>query len=747
MNMIEINNGVFLLNTKDTSYLFRKDMYGHLEHLYYGSSCKISDAEAFSYKKRIGHGTTVAYDENKDFFTMDSLPQEFPTYGCGDFNEAAIEIDCHPSFTCDFLFDSYEILHEDCKIDNLPSSYGSDEVLLLHLKDEVNHLSLDLYYTIYYEENVITRRSVLFNHSDKEYTLHKFMSFGMDLCEKDLVLMNLHGAWDSEAHIEEKEILRGTYISSSRVGFSSAKNNPAFLIKKKDTDEEHGKAWGFNLVYSGNHYSSVSYNEYGFCRILSGISPERFHLPLKAGASFSSPEAVLTYSDEGLNKLSQNFHSFINEHIVRSDWKKKERPILINSWEGFGFDFHKEDLINKLAVNARDLGMELFVLDDGWFGRRENDTKGLGDYDCNLEKIPGGLSSLSKEVHDLGLLFGLWVEPEAINIDSALYEAHPEYALHEEDRPYFLGRHELLMDLTNREVRDYIVDQVSALIDENQIDYIKWDMNRMMNAVSGTCNHEYIKGLYEVLERIFTPRPHVLFESCASGGNRFDPGMLCYSPQIWASDDTDPIERLEIQKGLSYFYPVSVMGAHVSASPHSQTLRHTPLETRFSVAAYGCLGYELDLSELSEAEKEEIRNQICFYKEHRHDFQFGTFYRITKEEDLSFEVKGENTIVTKFRKQKNAVPFYDRLHACGLEKEETYQILSRTYFFEADRYGKHIPSKDPEKNESNQQEYEASGAALKEGILLEPLCLGTGYNEKIRIPLDYGSDMYVITKK
>ncbi|MBO4358557.1 MAG: alpha-galactosidase [Erysipelotrichaceae bacterium] len=741
--------------------MFRVNKYGHLEHLHYGGKITMEDVDALSYKKYILNGMTVAYDRKDDAYSLDSLPQEYASYGTGDFNEASIEIDSGESFTCDFTFDAYDLVEGNVPIKGLPSSYGAEQTLIIHMKDKVNGLKLDLYYAVYPEENVIGRRAVLTNGSGKAYTLHKLMSYCVDLIEDDLVLMDFSGAWDKEMHPNDRKLTQGTCVISSRTGFSSNKNNPGFIIKKSNTREDTGKAWGFNLVYSGNHYSSINKNEYALHRIQGGISPERFYLKLKAGDSFETPEAVMTYSGNGLNKLSQNFHAFINEHIVRSDWKKKERPVLINSWEGFGFKFKKDDLINKLAKNAVKLGMELFVLDDGWFGRRNDDKRGLGDYDCNLKKIPGGISSLSEEIHKLGMLFGIWVEPEAINIDSKLYEKHPEYALTESDREMLFGRNELLMDLTNPDVRDYIVENVSKLIDDNDVDYIKWDMNRHMNAVSGTYNHEYIKGLYDVLDRIFTPRPHVLLESCSSGGNRFDLGMLCYSPQIWASDDTDAIERIDIQKGLSYLYPLSSIGAHVSASPHMQTLRKTPLETRFNISAYGCLGYELDLSLLSPIDKAEIKRQISYYKKHRKTFQYGTFYRIDEEEPYEvFQASGAETILTKFRRIVHAVPVYDKLYVRGLDEDKTYDIESKPYLHNLRQFGHLVNFVSPVKingeghlmtavsklkgMEASFQEYTASGAALKEGICLNPLFMGTGYNDKIRIPLDYGSDMYEI---
>lgn len=725
MDYIQVKNNVFLINTKNTSYIFRVNKYKHLEHIHYGDRVLIGDADALSFKKTIPHGTTVNYDKNNNIYTLDSLPQEYSSYGTGDFNEASIEIGKEGSYTCDFRFASFEIKKGSKKIKTLPSSYGASQTLIVRLKDSVNGLSLDLYYSVYPNEDTISRRAVLKNSGTSEVVLHKMMSYCIDFIENDLSLLALYGAWDKEAHVSETDINRGTLTLGSRVGFSSAKNNPAFIIKKKGTREDSGRAWGFNLVYSGNHYSSVSKNEYGLHRIQSGISFERFHKRLLPNEVFETPEAVMTFSDCGLNKLSQNFHKFINNHIVRSDWKNKERPVLINSWEGFGFDIDKSKLL-ALAKTAASLGIELFVLDDGWFGRRNSDKAGLGDYDCNLSKIPGGLSSLSAQIHKLGMKFGVWVEPEAISIDSNLYAQHPEFALMEKGRPLFLGRNELLMDLSNPEVKDYIVENVSKLIDENHVDYIKWDMNRMMNGVSGEYNHDYIKGLYEVLDRIFTPRPWVLLESCASGGNRFDLGMLCYSPQIWASDNTDPIDRIDIQKGLSYFYPLSCIGAHVSAVPHSQSIRITPLETRFNVSAYGCLGYELDLNKLSSQERSSIKKQIAFYKKYRKTFQYGDFYRIDDENNYdAFEVSGPDIIYTKFRKSLGSVPEFDKVYVKNIYNDKVYQLSER----------------------SSLRKYVSSGAALKEGLCLDPLYLGTGINKRVRCPLDYGSDMFIIKKK
>ena len=758
MKNITFINNTFHLKTHHSSYVFKISEYGHLEHIHYGYLVSDLDASALSLKRNIAYGDQILYKDNTHY-SLDIVPTEFPSYGRGDFNSSAIEVIVNGSYTTDFIYDSYEIKDGDIKINGLPSSYGAEETLIIHLKDEVAKLDLDLYYAIFPVENIITRRAILINHNDK-CILNKLMSFSLDLYEDDLSFMELRGAWNKETHSIFKQLKEGKYIIESNVGFSSSKNNPAFLIKRNNTTYDDGDAWGFNLVYSGNHYSSIEKNEYGITRIQSGINPNRFTCVLEKEETFETPELVLNYNNRGLNGLIYNFHNFINRHIVRSEWKLKERPILINSWEGFGFKFNKFDLL-RLARTAKQLDMELFVLDDGWFGRRSDDTKGLGDYDHNEDKLPGGIKALSEEIHNLGMMFGIWVEPEAISIDSKLYEEHPEYALREKNREDVFGRHELLMDLTNPDVRDYIVEKVSNLIDENNIDYIKWDMNRNLTGVSGLYTHNYIKGLYEVFDRIFTSRPHVLFESCSSGGNRFDLGMLCYSPQIWASDDTDPIERLKIQKGLYYFYPQSTIGAHVSASPHSQTLRRTPLETRFHVASIGALGYELDLTQLSNIEKEDIKNQIAYYKKHRKTFQYGHLY-LFEDNDLReiFEVKTSETIVANIRKLYYAAPNIEKLYVKGLDDDKNYVVESRDYQLNIKQFGNLINYILPIKVNSegviinevskrmgmkaSKQVYRASGKALRAGIILNSLFLGTGHNDELRLPLDFGSDMYLI---
>ena len=482
----------------------------------------------------------------------------------------------------------------------------------------------------------------------------------------------------------------------------------------------------------------------------------------------------MTFSDRGFNGLSANFHDFVNNNIVRGAWKNVERPVLINNWEACFFKFDRAKLL-KLAKRAKSLGVELFVLDDGWFGARDSDTAGLGDYDVNLKKLPGGLEEFADSIEKLGMKFGLWFEPESVNTDSELYRAHPDWAIKPPIGEPCFGRNQLLLDLTRQEVRDYIVENVGRTLDSAKISYVKWDMNRHMSDAyspllsnQGEFSHRYIMGLYEVLGRIFTPRPHILFESCSSGGNRFDLGMLCYSPQVWASDDTDPIERLDIQGGLSYLYPQSTMGAHVSAAPHQQTLRDTPLSTRFNVAAFGVLGYELELKYMTSAELKELRGQIAFYKKHRKTLQYGRFYRFDehKANKLHWQVSskdGKEHIVGHFQKLCTASEGYDTLSVHGLEPSAKYHLVCKRQSLFVKRLGglvKHVMpvELDPDgfvlrtanklfTMPDGAEDFTASGAALMSGVGLNNQFLGTGYNERLHMFGDFGSALYTIKKE
>jgi alpha-galactosidase len=595
------------------------------------------------------------------------------------------------------------------------------------------------------------------------------MSLMVDLYDERFRMLTLDGSWIKEAHLHERPVEYGITVNSSTTGASSNRHNPGFILAEGDAMQDTGRVFGFNLVYSGNHYGSAEKSEFDLVRISLGINPHCFDWTLGQNECFETPEAVMTFSGRGFNGMSQNMHAFINNHIVRGDWKNRERPVLLNNWEACFFDFNEASLL-QLAKSAKELGIELFVLDDGWFGARNHDRAGLGDYTVNLKKLPHGLKGLSERIRDLGLGFGLWFEPEMVNPDSELYRAHPEYAIRHPARKPVLGRNQLVLDLCRPEVRDYIVQNVGAIIDEAQLTYVKWDMNRhIAEGYSPTLQnqgefyHRYILGLYDILGRIFGPRPHVLLESCSSGGNRFDLGMLCFSPQVWSSDDTDPIERLKIQEGLSYLYPPAAMGAHVSQTPHQQTLRDTPLSTRFHAACFGCLGYELDLKYLTPEEKKDVAEQITFYKEYRRVFQYGAFSRLktykTNKVIWQSVAEDQKTAVTGFfQTLASAAESGDRLTVAGLT-EGMYKVRTRPQRLYLERFGGLVNHILPVKLNPNGlvlhtanklksldncvEEYVCSDAALGAGIPLSNQFSGTGYNENVRMLGDFGSDLYI----
>lgn len=748
MEAIVIKDNVFALHTVHTTYIFRADQFSHLEHIHYGAHADIADVEALQLKNTVPYGDSVTVDESGKM-CLDSIPLEWSGNGRGDFRPSPISCRKDGSTTSDFLYDSYEIIEGTVPADGLPSSYGAEKTLIIHMRDSIMHADLDLYYSVYPQEDIITRRAVIINHGE-DLCIHRMMSYSLDLNEEDLVLMTFKGQWAGEVHLTETELVNGTYLSGADHGFSSSSCNPGFLLRKKDTCQEYGQAWGFNLIWSGSHHEYVSMDELGCARIMAGVSDDRLTVTLHEGESFTAPEAVMTYSDQGLNDLSHHFHDFVNRRIVRGSWKEKERPILINSWEAFYFDF-TEDSLMELARQSNNLGIELFVLDDGWFGKRNDDHAGLGDYSTNLKKLPHDIRGLSDQIHDLGMKFGLWFEPEAVNPDSDLYRQHPDWAMH--DRyPDTYGRFELLLDLTKKEVQEYIIDHVSKVLDEGNVDYVKWDMNRQMAGQDGAYDIAYIKALYHILDAVFSPRPQILFENCSSGGNRFDLGMLCYSPQIWGSDDTDPIERLDIQKGYSYLYPQSTWGAHVSMAPHDQTLRDTPLATRFHVAAYGQLGYELDIAKLNDAEKEEIKAEIAYYKQYRSLFQYGIFDRtdLAKQKEQFTVRNASEAISTKYRRLVHAAPAQETLKVAHLDKDEKYDIDGRDHILIM--HSRTAPmklgklTKDGKGVYAPQEHYQASGSALTHGIRLQYL-FNAYYTDEIRIPADFGSEMYHIVKR
>ena len=748
--MITCEKNVFLLKNDTISYLFRINGWGHPEHLHFGGPVELSDWEALAVKPSLGWGGSVVLSDDDPASCLDALPLEWSGAGRGDYRETPIELN---GSATDFRYVRHEILPGIAPMESsLPQAKGDCETLAVYLRQP--GAELILYYTLF--ETAVTRRTVLRCTGDTPIVADKLMSFSVDL-PGQFEMTAFGGGWIAEMRKSVTPVGFTRVVSESTTGASSNRNNPGFLLSEPGATEDDGVVFGFNLVYSGNHYASAQLSLQGLTRVMQGISPDHFCAIVNPGECFETPEAVLCWSDRGFGGLSQNMHTFVNHQIIPAPWQGKVRPVLYNDWEGCMFDFNQARLLD-LAKRAKGLGCELFVLDDGWFGKRNDDKAGLGDYTVNQKKLPQGLEGLSKKICDLGLEFGLWFEPESVNPDSDLYRKHPDWALTDDFEPV-LGRHQLLLDLTKPEVRDYIVENVTKILDSAMISYVKWDMNRHSVAL-GPKAHSYILGLYEVLDRIFTPRPHILFESCSSGGNRFDLGMLCHSPQVWCSDNTDPIDRLTIQENLSYLYPQSTFGAHVSAAPHAQTLRSTPLTTRGNVSFFGLLGYELDLKHLLPVEIEEIKEQIKFYKRYREVFQFGSFRRITNGWQVQ---KGKVTLAGIFHGLVHAAPGYERLRLKGLDKKKRYRFASRQQKLRVGPFGpllKHVVPVNVNPNGAllrtadrhyampdGHQEGSVSGGALMAGIQLLPPFRGTGYSPGQRTQGDFGSNLYVIEEE
>ena len=748
--MIQSRNGVYHICTNAYSYMFRVDDYGILQHLHFGAPVRIEDAEGFFCHPGLGWGSCTVLDDADSGSCLDDKPLEWSGSGRGDFRESPLEL-C--GISTDFRFAGVRMFEGSGLIlCGLPQAHGNCETLEITLEQE--GLRLKLIYTAF--ETALVRRAVLENTGSAPVQMNKLMSFCLDL-HGDYTMTTFNGGWIAEMRRQDVKVGGSKAVNESLTGASSNRHNPGFLLSEPGATEDAGTVYGFNLIYSGNHYAAAQQSLQGFTRVMQGINPSNFCRELLPGDCFETPEAVLCWSDEGFNGLSKRMHRFVNDHIVPEFWQGRPRPVLYNSWEGCMFDFNQHRLLD-LADRAKNLGCDLFVLDDGWFGKRNDDKAGLGDYDVNRKKLPGGMEGLAEKIRAKGMEFGLWFEPEAVNPDSDLYRAHPDWALTDRFAPV-LGRHQLLLDLTREEVRDYIVSNVGSILDSAGISYVKWDMNRHSIAL-GAKAHDYILGLYDVLRQIFEPRPQVLLESCSSGGNRFDLGMICFSPQVWCSDDTDPVERLTIQGNLSYLYPQSAFGAHVSAAPHAQTLRSTPLATRANVAYFGCLGYELDLKHLLPVEVKEIKAQIEFYKKYRQVFQYGTFCRTA----LGWQVSdGETALAGVFHTLVHAAPCYEKLRVLGLRKEKVYRLTSLAQAIRVGQFGsllKHVVPVNINPNgallriadshytlKNAMEDVTVSGAALQAGIMLKPLFRGTGYDENQRTQGDFGSDIYILEEK
>ncbi len=639
--MFDAQQRIFHLQGRDISYLLTILPNEQLGQIYFGQKIRHYDQLATGLRWAT-RGYLACVFEGDLAFSLEYTPQEYPAYGKTDFRHPAYQVQNAAGHTIsDLRYVSHAILPGKPRLAGLPATYveQDDEAATLEitLRDAVSGLTAVLSYTVYAERNVITRSARFENGGAQDVRLLRALSMCLDLPDADFEMMQLSGAWARERHLYTRPLTPGIQAIESTRGASSAHQNPFIALKRPHTTETHGEVYGFSLVYSGNFLAEVEVNHDHQTRVMLGINPFDFSWLLTPGETFQTPEVVLVYSNQGLEGMSQTYHDLYRRRLARGVWRDRERPILLNNWEATFFDFNEEKILT-LARAAKDLGIELVVLDDGWFGHRDDDRSSLGDWVTHPEKLPRGLKFLAQEIEAFGLRFGLWFEPEMISKDSALYRDHPEWLLQVPEYDLSHGRNQFVLDFTRPEAREAIYQMVAAILADAPISYVKWDMNRNMTEIGSLAlpperqketAHRYMLGVYAVMERLTQAFPEVLFESCAGGGGRFDPGLLYYMPQAWASDDTDAIERLKIQAGTSLVYPVSAMGAHVSAVPNHQVGRFTPLMTRANVAFFGAFGYELDITQLPAAERAAIQAQTAYYQAHRQTFQFGTFYRLS----------------------------------------------------------------------------------------------------------------------
>lgn len=688
----DASSKTFNLSTSKTSYVLKVLGSNHVAHVYWGKKIKAKNLDYVLRSKN--WGSFLTNTDNIDDFMLEMTPQEYPGYGSTDLRTPAVELQFSDGTSAtDFRYESHNIYVGKNKLNNLPATYVEDEneamTLELTLVDSLKNVKLILSYSVFEEFDAITRSVKIINESNEDVNINRVLSANVDFRDSDYELLQLSGAWARERHIIRKEIRSGSQSIESRRGSSSHAQNPFMALVRKDTTEQHGEVYGFSLIYSGNFLANVEVDMYENARAQIGINPFDFTWLLKSKEEFTAPEAVLVYSNEGLTGMSHIYNCLYGKRLCKGKYRDEVRPILINNWEATYFDFN-ETKIKEIAREATNLGMELFVLDDGWFGKRDDDNSSLGDWFVNEEKLKGGLNQLATEINEMGLQFGLWFEPEMVSPISELYKEHPDWCIHIPGRNRSEARRQLILDYSREDVCNYIIEKISEVLSSAPISYVKWDMNRNMSEIGSAklpanrqreVAHRYILGLYKVLEEITTRFPDVLFESCSGGGGRFDPGMLYYMPQTWTSDNTDAIERLKIQFGTSMVYPNASIGCHVSAVPNHQVDRITPIETRGVVAMSGNFGYELDITKLPESEKEIIKEQVKLYKEIRETIQFGKCYRLSspfENNDIAWMFISkdcEEIIVSFVRTLAKPNSKFISLKLVGLDESLKYEIL------------------------------------------------------------------------
>lgn len=631
---------IFKLDTANTSYMIGiVDEEQFVGHIYYGAKIRMQDA---TYLMRTMENPLVPSINNRERCSfLDTFPMEYPGHGAGDYREGCIRVKTKAGHSVVGLqYESYKILDEKPALEGLPSSFAGNEAcqtLVLTCKDSILDLEVELLYSVFEKEDIITRSVRVINHSADPIYLTKVYSACVDMDDRDYEWLTLHGSWARERQIERKKLGYGKQSVGSVRGESSHQEHPFIAWMDPDTTQTQGDVYAMHFVYSGNFQAQIEKSQFESIRVTMGINAEDFCWKLKQGQCFTAPEVVLTFSSEGMGNMTRNLHDFYRDHMIRSKYTHIKRPILINNWEATYFDFNTEKLLS-IAKRASELGIEMLVMDDGWFGHRNDDSTSLGDWFVNEEKITGGLKYLVDEVNKLGLKFGIWMEPEMISPDSKLYEQHPDWAIAVPGRTATLSRNQYVLDLSRKEVRDYVYDMISNILHSANIEYVKWDMNRPFTDVGsnvldadrqGEIMHRHTLAVYELQGRLLKEFPYLLLENCSSGGARFDPGMLYFSPQIWCSDDTDAIERLAIQESTALMYPLSVIGAHVSDCPNHTVGRVTPFETRGVIAMAGTFGYELDVTKIPEEDRNMIASQVETYKKYCPLIQTGDYYRIS----------------------------------------------------------------------------------------------------------------------
>ena len=686
--MIKFENNLFHLSNKFFSYVVEVSRGKYLLHRYWGKPLKeFRDSIPLQPVDR-GFSGQLADFENYRVYSLDVLPREYPEQGRTDFRAPAYRVELDNGTNISELnYKSYKIIDGKPELKGLPASFGGGQTLEIELEDACKNFTVFLSYTVFEDSQVLARSAKFVNTGSKAIKIKNASSAAIDFNDNDFDIIDLYGGHAAERTIQRHKVQRGIFEISSTRGASSHQHSPFIALARPDATEFVGEVYAASFIYSGSFAIKVEAEQFGTTRLVVGLNPDTFSWKLEPGEEFQTPEVALNFSAEGLNGMSQGFHSFFNEHLIRSKFKNQVRPILVNNWEATYFDFNEEKIV-ALADSAKELGLELVVLDDGWFGKRNDDNSSLGDWFVNTEKLPNGIKGLADAVHARGLKFGLWVEPEMVNVDSELYRAHPDWILHVPDYKPSFGRHQLILDLSREDVCDYVLDAMRKVFSSAPLDYVKVDMNRHMTESFSAklpadrqleTQHRYMLGLYKIWETLVTEFPDILFENCSGGGGRFDAGFLYYMPQTWTSDNSDAVCRLSIQTGTGLAFPVVTQGAHVSVVPNHQVGRMTTLQMRNFVAYAGTYGFELDITRFTEDEKADVKKYVELYKEIRSTIQLGKFTRLLTAYDggneYAWQFEDDSRLVVMYFKvlAKPATPIRI-LKLAGLDADKLYTL-------------------------------------------------------------------------